>query len=109
MTEKDLEQMLALKEELGRNNAALVMYPHIARNAAQLRKKRRDRNAILLTAVLAIAFLAFSVGAVFLTAQGDNRLLMDILKLIPPGGAAITLLLAPLLAWQSDRDEAQAE
>lgn len=111
MTEQKLQSLLSQKDgAAGRENASLVLSPDITRNAARLRKLRRDRRQAALCAAAGVLFLLLAGGLAFLlkNAEQPQSILRPVL-LAGGGGMLLTLLLAPFLAWYSDEDRRAGE
>lgn len=106
MKHQELEQLLSRKEPATpRENTALVLAPHIQRNAARLRKRRRDRIQAVLCALAGILFLALAGGILYILKISENpEALIRRFMYIGLGGMAMTLLLAPVLAWYSEKE-----
>lgn len=111
MTDEQLQSLLSEKEtQTGRDNAHLVLSPDITRNAAQLKKLRRDRRQAVLCAAAGIVFLLTAGGLAWLLKNAAQP--EPILKsaLTAAGSSMLlTLLLAPFLAWYSDEDRKSGE
>lgn len=111
MTDTQLEALLSEKEgKTGRENIALVLSPDITRNAARLRKLRRDRRQAALCAAAGIVFLLLTGGIAWLmkTSGSPESILRPVL-MTAGGGMVLTLILAPFLAWYSDEDRRSSE
>lgn len=110
MTEKDIEQLLAVKNHApGRQNVSLVLSPDITRNAMRIKKLRRDRIQALVCALAGLLFLLAAAGLMLYLKNAENpEAALRSLLLMAGGGMVLTLLLAPALAWFSD-DERKNE
>ena len=111
MMDTELQSLLSEKDgKHGRENAAVVLSPDITRNAARLRKLRRDRRQAILCAFAGAVFLLLAAGVALLlkTAPDPESILRPIL-LAAGGGMALILLLSPFLAWYSDEDRKNSE
>ena len=106
MTDKELERLLSVKEKApARQNIALVLSPDVTRNAMRLRKLRRDRMQAILCALAGIVFLLAAGAVLYLmnTSENPESLLKPIVT-AAGGCMALTLLLAPALAWFADEE-----
>lgn len=106
MTEQELQTLLSEKDgRTGRENASLILSPYITRNAARLKKLKRDRRQAALCLLAATVFILLTVGLSYLlkTAESPVALLKPVL--IATGSEMLlTLILSPFLAWYSDEE-----
>ena len=106
MTEQELSRLLSEKTPaVPRENVACVLTPDISRNAARLKKRRRDRLQTVFCVAAALIFTALSVAFFLIVraAESPDSLLRFALLLLL-GGMTATLLLAPALAWYSEKE-----
>ena len=106
MNDHELARLLSEKTQPApRKNVTSVLTPDISRNAARLKKRRQDRIQALACALVGALFIALSAALIFLlrTAENPETILRPALFLLA-GGMTSTLLLAPVLAWHSDKE-----
>lgn len=106
MTDRELTRVLSEKTPaVPRENVACVLTPDISRNAARLKKRRRDRLQTVFCIAAALIFTALSVAFFLIvrTAESPEFMVRRALFL-PLAGMALTLILSPLLAWYSEKE-----
>lgn len=110
MTEKELERLLAAKEEAPlRKNVSLVLSPEITKNAMRLKKRRRDRIQALVCVLAACVFLALTGGLAYaLNVSPEPERILRQAAFALGGAMGMTLLLAPALIWFSEEGKSEA-
>ena len=106
MTNQELERLLSAKgKAAARENISLILSPDVTRNAMRLKKLRHDRRQALFCALAGIVFLLAAGAVLYLmnTSENPETLLKPIL-IAAAGCMALTLLLAPALAWFTDEE-----
>ena len=106
MTNETLEKLLASKEKAAaRENISLILSPDVTRNAMRLKKLRRDRRQTLFCALAGIVFLLAAGAVLYLMNTSENpESFLKPIATAAGGCMALTLLLAPALAWFSDEE-----
>lgn len=106
MTDRELTRVLSEKTPaVPRKNVACVLTPDISRNAARLKKRRRDRIQAVLCLIAGTVFIALSAAFIFFirTTESPEFIIRRAAYLLL-AGMALTLLLAPVLAWYSEKE-----
>lgn len=106
MTEQQLNRLLSQKTQPApRENVSCVLAPDISRNAARLKKRRRDRLQLILCLLAGLLFIALTVGLMlWLRAAVNPELILRRAVYLLLSGMAATLLLSPVLAWYSEQE-----